>query len=205
MNNTHRMTALAAVAGIGAAALWYSRTRGPVYNPHVPEPNKDVELDTYMGRWYEMARYENRFERGCDGVTAEYTLRHDGLIDIVNRSASDAQGKPRQSHGKARVVQDSRNAKLEVSFFGPFYVGDYWVLDHAEDYQWSIVGEPSGRYLWILTRMPDPDPELRSMLVHRVAELGYDPSQLRMTDQSVHAVHGNGHAGPAEPSPAMPG
>lgn len=187
--NAQRMTALAAVAGLGAALLWYTRGRSPVYNAHVAEPNKDVELDPYMGRWYEMARYDNRFERDCDAVTAEYSLRHDGLVEIVNRCGRDAEGQPREVHGKARVVPDSRNAKLEVSFLGPFYTGDYWILDHAEDYSWSIVGEPSGRYLWILTRVPDPDPQLRSSLLHRVAELGYDTSALRMTDQSAN-MHG---------------
>lgn len=203
--NRNRMTALAAVASLGAAALWYSRNRDPVYNPDVPEPNKDIELDPYMGRWYEMARYDNRFERGCDGVTAEYSLRHDGLIDIVNRAERDASGKPRESHGKARVMPDSRNAKLRLSFFGPFYMGDYWVLDRAEDYSWAIVGEPAGRYLWILTRVPDPDPELRSALLHRVAELGYDASQLRMTDQSMHVGGSRQQAQPAEPVPPIPG
>ena len=68
-----------------------------------------------------------------------------------------------------------------MSFFGPFYLGNYWVLDHADDYSWSIVGEPSGRYLWILTRAELPDPILRAELVSRVAALGYDTSMLRQT------------------------
>lgn len=186
--NKARMTTLATLAGVasvGAALLLAARSREPVRNPHVPEPDKDVELDPYLGRWYEMARYDNHFEQGADAVTAEYSLRPDGLLDIVNRAGRDATGKPRISRGKARVVPDSRNAKFKVSFFGPFYVGDYWILDHADDYSWSIVGEPSGRYLWILTRARDPEPALRSQLLHRVAELGYDVDALRMTEHAT--------------------
>jgi len=71
-----------------------------------------------------------------------------------------------------------------VSFFGPFYVGDYWILDHADDYTWSIVGEPSGRYLWILTREAKPSAELRRTLIERTRALGYDVTMLRETQQS---------------------
>ena len=80
-----------------------------------------------------------------------------------------------------RIVEGSRNAKLEISFFGPFYFGDYWVLDHAEDYSWSIVGEPSGRFLWLLTRTPNPSPDVRNRILTRKRELGYDTDRLHMT------------------------
>ncbi|WP_458216760.1 lipocalin family protein [Paracidovorax citrulli] len=182
--NRLQMTALAAVAGAGAAWLLNQRMSQPVGNTDVPEPNRDVEIDQYLGRWYEMARYENRFEKGCDNVTAEYNLRHDGLVEVINTCGSRGGERGRVSRGKARIVQDSRNAKLKVSFFGPLYVGDYWILDRAEDYSWSIVGEPSGRYLWILTRMPEPGAALRAELLQRVADLGYDTAMLRQTDQS---------------------
>jgi apolipoprotein D and lipocalin family protein len=79
------------------------------------------------------------------------------------------------------VVADSGNAKLKVSFFGPFFFGDYWVLDHADDYSWSIVGEPSGHYLWILTREATPATSVKDALIERVRALGYDTSMLRMT------------------------
>ena len=82
------------------------------------------------------------------------------------------------AEGRARVVEGSGNAKLEVSFFGPFYLGDYWVLDRADDYSWAIVGEPSGRYLWLLSRTPDPAPAVRQRIRDRTAELGYDLSLL---------------------------
>lgn len=82
-----------------------------------------------------------------------------------------------EARGIAKVVDPSTNAKLKVSFFGPFY-GDYWVLDHADDYGWSIVGEPSGRYLWILSRKPTPSRAEMDELVNRVSAIGYDVSML---------------------------
>lgn len=89
----------------------------------------------------------------------------------------------RSAGARARVVADSGNAKLKVSFFGPLFFGDYWVLDHAEDYSWSIVGEPSGRYLWLLSRSPRPTTQVRETLMSRVRGLGYDLSLLRETQQ----------------------
>jgi apolipoprotein D and lipocalin family protein len=77
-------------------------------------------------------------------------------------------------------VDGSRGAKLKVSFFGPFW-GDYWVLDHADDYSWSVVGEPSGRYLWVLTREPKPDAARAALLERRVRELGYEWGLVRVT------------------------
>jgi apolipoprotein D and lipocalin family protein len=135
-------------------------------------------MNRYLGHWYEFARYENRFERGCEAVTADYARRDDGLISVINACASGSvTGPSKSSVGKAKVVPDSDNAKLKVSF----YVGDYWVLDHADDYSWSIVGEPSGRYLWILTRAARPGAELRTELIDRARHLGYDVTMLRET------------------------
>lgn len=191
MKASRATTALATLAalgaGIGAYAMFNAHARAPVGNPNVPQPAKPVELERYLGRWYELARYDNRFERGCDAVTADYALRDDGLIEVINTCGRDEDGKPRASHGKAKVVDEAGNAKLKVSFFGPFYVGDYWVLDHADDYSWSIVGEPSGKYLWILHRSPRPDVATWDMLTSRVHELGYDLSLLRPTQHEPAA------------------
>lgn len=150
-------------------------------NDAVPQPAKPVDLERYLGKWYEYARYENRFERDCDYVTAEYGKREDGKVSVRNTCGARPGASPKVSEGRARVVPDSGNAKLEVSFFGPFYVGDYWILDHADDYTWSIVGEPSGRYLWILTREARPSAELRRTLLARASALGYDVTMLRET------------------------
>lgn len=153
---------------------------GPVGNRAVPEPRKAVDLERYEGTWYEIARYENRFEKGCAGVTATYRALGDGTISVVNTCRKGGVAGPAESvKGKARVVEGSGNAKLKVSFFGPFYLGDYWVLDRAEDYSWSIVGEPSGRYLWILARESQLPEALEAELYDIVQALGYDTGLLK--------------------------
>jgi apolipoprotein D and lipocalin family protein len=91
-------------------------------------------------------------------------------------------GKVSQATGKAKIVEGSNNAKLRVSFFGPFF-GDYWVLDRADDYSWAIVGEPSGRYLWLLHRSPDPGAPITDKMKSRATELGYNLDILRSTLQ----------------------
>ena len=153
----------------------------PSRNRHVPQPARSVDLPRYLGRWYELARYDSSFERGCDHVTATYTARPDGLIGVANACLRD--GHTVVARGRARVVPNSGGTKLKVSFFGPFFVGNYWVMDHGADYDWSIVGEGSGGYLWILARDPHPAPGLRAALIRQVAAMGYDTSRLRLTAQ----------------------
>ncbi len=153
----------------------------PVGNANVPQPRLPVDLQKYLGRWYELARYEASFQKGCEGVTADYALRPDGAVKVVNSCRQDSPSGPlRSAEAKATVVENSGGAKLRVTFFWPF-TGDYWVLDRAQDYSWSIVGEPSGRYLWVLSRDPRPPEAQYQALVARVAELGYDTRLLRRT------------------------
>ncbi|MBO9724021.1 MAG: lipocalin family protein [Novosphingobium sp.] len=153
---------------------------GPVGNKAVPQPAKPIDVARYMGRWYEQFRYEASFQKDMDGVMAEYSLSDDGTVRVVNRGLRN--GKWKQSIGKARIVDADSKAKLKVSFFGPFY-GNYWILDHGEEYEWSIVGEPSGRYLWVLTREARPSADLLEKLKARVEALGYDWSLVRKTQQ----------------------
>lgn len=172
--------ALAAVVlGLGGCA---TLSRGPVGNAAVPQPARSVDLNRYLGLWYEIGRYENGFERDCEAVTARYALREDGLVSVINTCRQGAiNGPEKVVEGRARLVANSANAKLKVSFFGPFYLGDYWVLDHADDYSWSIVGEPSGRYLWLLSRTATPSPAVRRQILDRTRALGYDLSLVRET------------------------
>lgn len=168
------------IAGLGVV------TSKPRKSRHLPppKPRKPVDLDRYLGQWYEFARYTAWFERGAEAVTAEYSRRPDGLIRVVNISHQGSPHGPlRWAEAKARPVAGTENTKLKVAFFGPFYFGNYWVLDHAEDYTWSIVGEGSRRYLWILTRDPNPSAELQAMLLARVQSFGYDTSRLHRTVQ----------------------
>jgi len=173
------------VAGIGIfLAIARRSMSGPARNLSVPQPAKAVDLHRYLGRWYEIARYENRFERGCDGVTADYALRPDGLIAVVNACRKrSSRGVTRVATGRAKIISGSRNAKLRVSFFGPFFFGHYWVLDHGDDYEWSLVGEPSGRFLWILCRDPIPSAATFENLLNRARAMGYDTTRLRRTQQ----------------------
>lgn len=169
------LTAIAVAACVG----------GPSGNRNPPQPAKAVDLDRYAGLWYEAARYDMRFEKGCDGVTAEYSKRPDGLIRVVNTCHEGGPTGPvKVSEGKAKVADLATRAKLKVSFFGPFFLGDYWVLDHADDYSWSIVGEGSGRYLWLLTRTPPTPAELRA-LIDRAKAMGYDTAMLRVTKHAA--------------------
>jgi apolipoprotein D and lipocalin family protein len=171
------------IFGVGLVALallsvggWRLRARHPVGNPHVPEPAKAVDLKRYLGRWYEIARYDQRFERGCEGATADYIMRRDGKIEVLNRCLK-RDGEIQEARGVAKIVDAETNAKLKVSFFRPFY-GNYWVLDHADDYSWSIVGEASGRYLWILSREPKPRDQVVGGLIKTASAMGYDTSML---------------------------
>ncbi len=191
-----RARAVALVAPLLLALGACVGSPGPVGNTAVPEPAKPVALAAYLGTWYEYGRYEAPFQEGCEGVTAEYSLRETNgretsgasNIRVVNSCYKGGlDGEFSEATGRAKVVEGSDGAKLRVSFFGPFF-GDYWVLDRSEPgadglYDWSIVGEPSGRYLWMLTREAKPDAQLQGMLERRVRELGYDWELVRITEQ----------------------
>src|SRR5512140_3247330 len=123
---------------------------------HLPplETVAHVDLSRYVGTWYEIANFPQSFQRGCTATTATYTLRPDGDIDVLNRCRKGSlEGEEKAASGRARVVDGSTNAKLEVSFFRPFW-GDYWIIDLAEDYSYAVVGHPGRDYLWILSRTP---------------------------------------------------
>jgi len=142
-----------------------------------------VELDRYVGRWYEIASYPAWFQKNCTAVTADYSLRDDGVIEVINSCRKGAlDGKLKQSKGRAKVVDTTTNAKLKVSFFGPFW-GPYWIIDLDPDYQWVVVGVPNRKYLWILSRTPHMDEALFDEIIARLPAKGYDPKGLNQTLQ----------------------
>lgn len=141
-----------------------------------PLPVETIATAEYLGLWHEAARLPNSFERDCARATADYSLRADGMIAVRN-TCYGAAGETRDAVGRARRVGEGEEGKLKVSFFGPFW-GDYWVIDRADDYSWSIVGEPSGRYLWVLTRADSISAEERAAFEARLRELGYDVGAL---------------------------
>jgi apolipoprotein D and lipocalin family protein len=142
-----------------------------------------VDLKRYVGKWYEIARYPNRFQKDCAGDTsATYTLRPDGTVEVVNECRSK-EGKTKRAVGTAKVTDRASNSKLKVTFFWPFY-GKYWILDLGPEYEYAVVGEPSRKYLWILSREPRMDQSLYARLAKKIADVGYDPEKLVRTPQS---------------------
>jgi apolipoprotein D and lipocalin family protein len=142
-----------------------------------------VDLQRYLGTWYEIATIPQSFQKGCVGVTAHYALRADGDIDVTNVCRKETlDGKERSVRGKAWVVDKTTNAKLKVRFFWPF-AGDYWVIELDRDYQWAVVGHPGRSYYWILSRTPRMDPAVYDELIRRAAAKGYDTSRIKKTLQ----------------------
>lgn len=144
---------------------------------------EELEIERYLGTWYEIARFPHRFEKGLAGVTATYSLRDDGKIKVVNRGYRDSlEGKLQEAVGKAKIPDPSDQAKLKVSFFLFFY-GDYYVMELDEDYQWAMIGSSSPGYFWILSRTPQMDQDTLDMLLEKARARGYNLDQLIMVDQ----------------------
>jgi len=155
---------------------------GCAYRPPLATVSS-VDLNRYAGRWYEIAKYPNFFQRGCAGnTTAEYSANPDGSIRVVNRSLGK-NAKPLQVAGRATVVPGSQNARLKVSFGGPFS-GAYWVIGLDEkNYSWAVVGHPSRQFLWVLAREKKLPAATYQKILALVAERGYDTSRLELTNQ----------------------
>jgi apolipoprotein D and lipocalin family protein len=146
-----------------------------------------VDLNRYIGKWHEIARLPMFFQRNCvSDITAEYSLKPDGKIQVLNQ-CREKDGKLSKATGTARVVDPSTNAKLKVSFFWPFS-GDYWILDLGPDYEYAMVGEPSRKYLWILSRQPDLDEGIYRKLVEKAKLLGFDTSRLIRATIASHGM-----------------
>lgn len=164
-------------AALGAI-LTFAGCSQPVYrsktDPLVPVPSLDLER--YAGRWYEIARLPNSFEDpACLTVTADYTLRPDKTVEVVNTCvlADDVD----RSVGVARRPDPAAPSKLEVSFFRPFY-GKYWVIGLDPEYRWALVAEPKGQYLWLLSRTPKLEPAVESEVMGRIEAAGYPLAAL---------------------------
>jgi len=160
-----------------AALLLGACVQQPVYRTvDTPFETASIELDRYLGLWHEQARLPNQFERGCVRATAEYALREDGLVSVLNTCVEE-DGSARDANGRARWADAEGEGKLKVSFFGPFWA-DYWVIERADDYSWSIVSEPRGRYLWVLTRAERLSAGERAAFEERVRAHGFRPADL---------------------------
>ena len=147
---------------------------------------RQVDLKRYEGRWFEIAKYPNWFQRGCVAdTTAEYTAQPDGTIRIVNR-CRQKNGSIREVRGQASVVPGSNNAKLRVRFAGSPIAGDYWIIGLDEkNYAWALVGHPSRQFLWILSRQPHMPPGTYSDIVSLAEKLGYKPERIEKSKQTA--------------------
>lgn len=145
-----------------------------------------LELEKFLGTWYEIARYDHSFEKGLQGVTATYSLREDGKIKVLNQGYKDSlDGPMKQAIGKAKIPNPREPGKLKVSFFWIFY-GDYFVLELDDiHYQWAVIGSSSEKYLWILSRTPQLEESLQVDLLEKIQKRSYQLEKLIWVDQGT--------------------
>ncbi|MDD2896668.1 MAG: lipocalin family protein [Aliarcobacter sp.] len=149
-------------------------------NPPLKTVQK-VDLEKYLGTWYEIARYEHFFEKDCKNVSANYSMMDEETIKVINRCTKITTNEKKEALGRAYAT-DTTNSKLKVSFFRPFY-GDYWVLMLDEKYEYAVVGTPSREYLWILARNSKLDEKIKNEILQKLPTLGFDTSKLIWTIQ----------------------
>ncbi|MDY0273262.1 MAG: lipocalin family protein [Advenella sp.] len=147
------------------------------------EPVQNFDSRRYLGKWYEIARLDHSFERGLQQVSAEYTLREDGGIKVLNRGFNTAKNKWEDAEGKAYFVEDSNQGYLKVSFFGPFY-GAYVIFDLGKNYEYSLITSHNRDFLWLLSRTPTIDETLKKELLAKMESRSFKTQDLIFVDQS---------------------
>lgn len=153
--------------------------------PENVKPVDGFDVNRYMGKWYEIARLDHSFERGLDNVTAEYSLRDDGGVEVINRGFDTEDNEWKDVEGKAYFVNSETEGHLKVSFFGPFY-GSYVVFElDEEEYQYAFVAGYNKSYLWLLSRTPAVSDELIARFVQTSGELGFDRENLIFVKQET--------------------
>jgi len=155
-----------------------------------------VDLKRYSGKWYEIARYPNKFQKNCVGnTTANYVINADNEIEVLNQCVKE-NGTMITAKGKAKIVDTDTNAKLKVRFapgvlsFLSSDWGDYWIVDLDENYQYAAVGDPKREYLWILSRTPEMSDAVYQDILRRVEKMGFTPGKLTKTPQNVQVIKG---------------
>jgi apolipoprotein D and lipocalin family protein len=138
-----------------------------------------VDLKRYLGKWYEIAHLPAKFQEGCDESTATYALNENGSISVLNECVKN--GKPKIAKANAKIVDKASGAKLKVTFFWPF-AGDYWIIDLGKDYEYAVVGTPSRKYLWILSRTPKMDEKIYAQIIEFVKSKGFETKNLIKTN-----------------------
>jgi len=145
------------------------------------EPVDNFELNRYLGKWYEIARLDHSFERGLEAVSAEYSLRDDGGIRVINSGRNTDTQANQEAEGRAYFVEQPNLGYLKVSFFGPFF-GSYVIFELDENYQYAFIAGNTTNYLWLLARTPEVSQELINQFISRANQLGFDTTQLIFVD-----------------------
>lgn len=151
--------------------------------PKQVTPIDNFDLKPYLGKWYEIARLDHSFEQGLSQVTAEYSLRGDGGVKVINRGYSTEEGEWQQAEGKAYFVNKPNEGYLKVSFFGPFY-GSYVIFYLDPAGQYAFVSGPDHDYLWLLSRTPTVDDSVKQQFIKMSQQKGFDVSELIFVEQN---------------------
>ena len=156
---------------------------GLINHAQTLETVPNVDLKKYAGKWFEIASFPQRFQKGCNCTTAEYTATNKGYLIVENRcNKGSVSGKQSFIKGKVFVDENSGNAKLKVQFFWPFK-GKYWIIDLADDYSYAVIGHPNRKYLWILSRTPKMNETLYQQIISGIKKKGFDTSKIKTTNQ----------------------
>lgn len=183
------------LAVIGLCLMLTAVALGQVAKPEVTTVGS-VDLSRYAGKWYEIGKYPNRFQKKCVGNTsADYKLKPNGRIEVRNECLLK-DGKVDVAIGEAKIADKTTNAKLKVRFapgalsFLPFVWGDYWIIDLDSDYKYVAVGEPKREYFWILSRTPTLDDATYQAILRRAEAMGFEPAKVEKTPQNAEVLKG---------------
>ncbi|ABG39109.1 Lipocalin-like protein [Paraglaciecola sp. T6c] len=151
--------------------------------PEGIKPVKDFELQRYLGKWYEIARHDHSFERGLEQVTAQYSMRDDGGVKVINRGFNPEEQEWDEAIGKAYFVGEQNTGHLKVSFFGPFYASYVIFSLDIDDYGYAMITGPNRDYFWILARQPELEDDVLQRLLTKARDAGFDTEKLIFVNQ----------------------
>ena len=180
--SSHRFAKTARILAMLTGVLFLA---GCTNIPDGIEPIDDFNITKYLGQWYEIARLDHSFERGLSEVTAFYELRNDGGVKVINQGYSVENQSWDVAEGKAYFVSDANKGHLKVSFFGPFY-GSYVIFELDKNYQYAFVTGPNKKYLWLLSRSPNLDPQIENKFVKTARKNGYNIDDLIFVEHSTN-------------------
>jgi apolipoprotein D and lipocalin family protein len=176
--NRRNLGSLVSIGVVAAAGVAWAGAHAPV---------RPVSVSLYSGRWYEIARTPNTMQKDCQGATSDFEGFDGGTFTVVDTCHKGSPTGPvRIIRARAKIVPASDNTRFRMAFFGGLIHQEYWILDHADDGSWAVMGTPGGNYVWLLSRRPSLPPGVQAVALARVGALGYAPSRL------VFAARDNG-------------